>query len=339
MHTISAGSVGEALALGLDILSSPMSTSNEASRNGGVTVLNGPMITTYQSPVRRVLFSPKRDANPFFHYFEALWMLGGRNDLEWLAQFNKQMRSYSDDGGRTQPAAYGFRWRDYFGYDQIDAVVEELRLHPESRRAVLAMWDGFKDMGRVRLGSADVPCNTQCFFTIRNGLLNMAVTCRSNDALWGAHGANAVHFSILQEYIAARIGVLMGTLTQFSWNYHIYDGILKHSMRDVIMDLFETDAYESGVVAPVYLFSPDDMELFDEELPHWLQAAAPGGHRYRPTHLALHLADRMLAAWRHHKRGDYMSALASLEPMPHLCDWRLACQQWLERRLAKKEAA
>ena len=46
---------------------------------------------------------------------------------------------------------------------------------------------------------------------IKNGRLQMTVHCRSNDIIWGTYGANAVHFSILQEYVAARIGVDLGT--------------------------------------------------------------------------------------------------------------------------------
>src|SRR5690606_34526281 len=152
--------------------------------------------------------SPMRGANPFFHLFESLWMLSGRNDLPWLAQFNKQMATYSDDGGKTQPAAYGFRWREYFGYDQISELVDHLARDPKSRRAVIGMWDpwgihqtaeGQYAMNGDLLSaqdSKDVPCNTHCYFQLRTTeagtQLDMTVTCRSNDALWGAHGANAV---------------------------------------------------------------------------------------------------------------------------------------------------
>jgi hypothetical protein len=36
----------------------------------------------------------------------------------------------------------------------------------------------------------------------------MTVTNRSNDLCWGMLGANYVHFTILQEYLAARLGVV-----------------------------------------------------------------------------------------------------------------------------------
>ena len=43
----------------------------EDSRNGPVVVAPGPVLTRYTHPTQRVLFSPLRDANPFFHIMEA----------------------------------------------------------------------------------------------------------------------------------------------------------------------------------------------------------------------------------------------------------------------------
>jgi hypothetical protein len=46
-----------------------------------VLVSQTPVVTCYSAPTQRVLFSPMRDANPFFHLMEALWMLAGRDDV------------------------------------------------------------------------------------------------------------------------------------------------------------------------------------------------------------------------------------------------------------------
>src|SRR4051812_37796218 len=50
------------------------------SRYGPVLEHPEPVTTVYRKPWQRVLFDEVRDANPFFHFFESLWMLGGRND-------------------------------------------------------------------------------------------------------------------------------------------------------------------------------------------------------------------------------------------------------------------
>lgn len=349
---ITSRSASEGLAEGLDLLTDSPYVVREESRNGGVSVYDGPVIIQNKDPLRRVIFSPIRDANPFFHLFEAFWMLGGRNDLPWLAQFNKRMASYSDDGGKTQPAAYGHRWRNYFGYDQLDAVVEELKSNPATRRAVLGMWDPwgihqlrdvsghvvnhFGDLAAVGQGSADVPCNTQCYFTVRDGKLNMGVTCRSNDILWGAHGANIVHFSILLEYLAARCGFMLGELTQFSWNYHLYDNVLKRPVEDVIQDLSVTDYYtarENPMPATAIFTGPEDTELFDRELPLFLEWAAP---EPRCSQALAHpflkgTAMPMLKAWRQFKKADLFGACQTTLTV-EAADWRKAANEWMVRR-------
>ena len=81
----------------------------QQSRNGPVRVANEPVTITYRQPRHRVLFHPVRDANPFFHLFESIWMLAGRDDVKWLAKFNARMADYSDDGV-TLTSAYGLRW-------------------------------------------------------------------------------------------------------------------------------------------------------------------------------------------------------------------------------------
>lgn len=338
-----ANSVSEALAKGLTLLSGPAIV-REASRNGGVSVWNGPVITQSTNPLKRVLFSAKRNANPFFHLFESLWMIGGRNDLPWVAQFNKQMAHYSDDGGKTQPAAYGFRWRGYFGYDQLPVIIKELRRDPTTRRCVLSMWDGAaygakdSDLMSAVMGSKDVPCNTHCYFTVRENRLYMSVACRSNDVLWGAHGANAVHFSVLLEYVAALAGYEVGEMTQYSWNYHLYDGILKHSVDDVVRDLETSDRYTRGIVpmgvSPI--FDAATMAEFHTDLSTLLQHMDPAQDE-RPKPRLAHgflkgTALPMWEAWCAWKVGDLVLAHARCMGIEAV-DWRTACTEWLARKV------
>jgi thymidylate synthase len=347
--------VGFALSEGLRYLE--LRGVKEASRNGPVTVAPGPVVTVTEQPLERVLFSGLRDANPFFHLFESLWMLAGSNDLKWLSQFNKRMAKFSDDGGTTQPGAYGYRWRHHFCYDQLELIVEQLATDPNSRRAVLTMWDGGSavmhvvdndrgpapdnlahangDLNAVRLGSTDVPCNTQCFFRVNQKRLDMTVLCRSNDLLWGAHGANAVHFSILQEYIAERLGLPVGEMIQFSNNYHLYDDVLKHPSEAVRRDAVTMNFYPNvpskprGIIMqkPV-MFEADCIELINGqedgfEHPFFKNTVAP-----------------MLAAWHQHKARDYDRALATLQypDTLHGWDWRLDAQHWLMRRKKNYDA-
>lgn len=350
---LNARNVNGALKNGLTLLAAEVCV-EEQTRNGLVRSYTGPVLTHTAEPTERVLFSPLRDANPFFHLFESLWMLAGRNDLPWLVQFNKGMAGYSDDGGQTQPGAYGHRWRNYFGYDQLELVLEELRTDPNSRRAVLAMWDGwgihtfdgvhhFGDMIGARQGSKDVPCNTHCYFRILDGALFMTVCCRSNDSVWGAHGANAVHFSVLLEYMAARLDVDVGTMTQMSNNYHVYTDVVKRPLGDLVADAAAFDYYVTGEAKATPMFTPDDVGMFETDLPNFMDYAAANpliseGNRLSPKPELDHpflrqYAMPMLAAWDFHKVGLYDRALASISDIPdHGSDWFRACWHWLLRR-------
>ena len=192
----------------------------EDSRAGPVLVMPCPVMTVYAKPCERVLFDRVRDANPFFHLFEAMWMLAGRNDAEFLNLFVKDFGARFAQSNGTIHGAYGFRWREHFGFDQLDFIVKQLKENPGNRQAVLQMWDTGYAMDLVVKDWKDRPCNTHVYFRIRDLHLDMTICCRSNDILWGAYGANAVHFSFLQEYMAGRIGCAVGLMYQFSNNWH-----------------------------------------------------------------------------------------------------------------------
>ena len=84
------------------------------------------------------------------------------------------------------------------------------------------MWDAKKDLTHLNI-SKDLPCNTHVYFSIRDGFLDMTVCNRSNDLIWGCCGANAVHMSYLQEYVAIMCGVDIGFYTQsYLESHHEY---------------------------------------------------------------------------------------------------------------------
>lgn len=322
------------------------------SRAGSVLVSPHPVITINRDPARRVLVSEKRDANPFFHLMESLWMLAGRNDLAWLAHYNKRMIEYSDDGGKTQPGAYGHRWRTYFGYDQLAAITNELKRNPESRRCVLSMWgpghveelameEGEAnvivdcDLMSAISGSKDVPCNTHAYFDMLGGHLNMTVCCRSNDIWWGAHGANVVHFGFLLEYMAAMVGVPMGELRQFSNNYHLYTDVVPHHViPDVSREIGQADVYNERRCLLPLLAEGEDIAAFDSDLRCLMET--PDLYRQADTRFFRHVAGPMWEAWEKHKEKDYEAALAYVRHVDAE-DWRIGCEQWLRRRAAKLE--
>lgn len=314
-----------------------------ASRNGPVRVFQEPVTTVYERPCERVLFWPSRDCNPFFHLYESLWMLAGRNDVESLARYVERMRTFSDDG-LTFHGAYGFRWREWFGFDQLPRIIAALKADPTDRRQVLSMWDATQDLGRV---GKDLPCNLQAlFFITDDGALDMSVTNRSNDIVWGAYGANAVHFSYLQEYVAAAIERPVGKYRQVSFNFHGYEATI--AQVEDLVDLAPDPVlpselrwaglcpYTDGVVEPFPLVSTP-IENWDGDLQKFIDGGV--GDCFADPFFAC-VAEPMREAHDIYKSGTgearYTETLAMLDVVV-ASDWRLASQEWVRRRWAKYE--
>ena len=299
---------------------------HEESRNGPVLVSPGPVLLQYMNPTERVLFDPLRDANPYFHAMEALWMLAGRGDLEWPLYFNSNLSEFSDDGSSLN-GAYGHRWRRYFYFDQLKMLVDHLKDNPKSRRAVLAMWD--PDDLYLRNFSRDLPCNTHAYFDLRGGRLNMTVCNRSNDLVWGACGANAVHFSMLQEYLAAGLRRPVGTYYQFTNNLHLYTEQHKVLLDNTYSDW---DLYEDRTVRVPLVDT--ELEQWDVDLTRFL--SDPEGDTLYLNSFFNDVASPMYSSWADRKGGRNNGLLAAEAIRAE--DWRVACINWIKRRENREQS-
>lgn len=331
MHVIKVRNVNEALPEGLRHLE--VFGERRASRAGDVVVSPGPVTTVYGQPLERVLFDAERDANPFFHFFEGLWMLAGRNDVASVAHYVKRMGTFSDDG-ETLHGAYGHRWRLHFGFDQLGVIIEALKKNPEDRRNVLQMWDASVDLGR---DGKDVPCNTQAYFTRQpDGQLDMMVCCRSNDIIMGAYGANVVHFSMLHEYMAGAIGCPVGVYRQMSNNYHAYTRDLEPlaHLADNVVDPHRRampGLYADGTIEP-YPMMDQPVQEWQQDLQMLLEEGVVIGLRSR---FLRRVAAPIINAHQAYKTMTGQQRYLAAKEIMAQClatDWRFACTQWLSRR-------
>lgn len=182
------------------------------------------------APWQREITLPYRKANIAAQIAETMWVLAGRNDIEFLSHYLPRAKDFSDDGA-TWRAGYGprlRRWPAYVNYkgqadinepvDQLVEVVELLRAEPETRRAVMSIWDPAQDY----TSSKDIPCNNWLHFLVRNGKLHLHVATRSNDAMWGWSGINAFEWSVLLEVVAGLTGHAVGNLHFSVSSMHLY---------------------------------------------------------------------------------------------------------------------
>lgn len=299
----------------------------------------GPWITEYARPTERVLFSAARDANPFFHFFESLWILAGRKDVAFLTRFNSNIKEYSDNGVEFH-AAYGYRLRRHFKKDQLLAIVELLKREPSTRRAVMAMWDPDSDLQDGK----DIPCNDMIFFKLRDGVLDMSVANRSNDAIWGAYGANAVQFSVIHEFVASAIGAHVGVYRQTSDSFHIYTD--NEAWERVKAEDYQPDPYSNGFdMKPYPLFSTGQTHT------SWLCELAVFFDYVDEGSQMLQFKDGFFAdvvlpmygAWELYKATDITpvkneridAAQSLLYRECAAVDWSAASVEWLNRRREK----
>lgn len=325
MVVIDARNVHEALLKGLHTLRTQ--GAERQSRNGPVLVMDGPVTTMYRHPRERVLQYPGRGENPFFHFYESLWMLGGRNDVASLTTMVPRMKEFSDNG-KTFHGAYGHRWRKRLGMDQLAIIAKALRTNKDDRRCVLQMWDVANDLGQV---GKDFPCNTQIYFSVSaHGTLDMTVCNRSNDIIWGAYGANAVHMSMLQEFMAAWVGVPVGIYWQMSNNYHAYREVFDKTWENVMEAPASGDCYSSGLISPFPLVNSDieswqrDNEMFLDGVDvqfndvFFRRVAVPIQRAHR------HMKNVDLGEGRFEVARDIIQQCSA-------SDWRMACERFITR--------
>ena len=193
------------------------------TRHGKAKAYDGPILFGMRRPWENVLFCPARMANPYFHVMETVWMLAGSKNGKWLEPFNKNIMSYAEDDGYIN-GAYGHRWRNAFMRDQLIGVIKELTRDKHSRQAVIAMYNPFSDW---QDHWRDRPCNTHIYFrrreTNEGPRLDMTVCNRSNDLVWGACGANAVHMTYMHQFICSALKISQGRYHVMSNNLHIYE--------------------------------------------------------------------------------------------------------------------
>jgi thymidylate synthase len=119
--------------------------------------------------------------------------------------------------GREVAYSYGDRLSSYWGSNQIDSIIAELRRSKYSRRAEATLWDPRSDPMLL-----DPPCISLVQAAIRHEQLYLTAYIRSND-MYRAYPLNAFALAALQMRITSALGdVEIGPLSILSFSAHIY---------------------------------------------------------------------------------------------------------------------
>jgi hypothetical protein len=269
-----------------------------------------PYVTRYMRPMECVLYSPDRNANPYFHFFEALWVIAGREDVRFMSHLLPRFKDYSDDG-KVFHGAYGMRILES---DQLFEAIEQLRRDKDTRRAVVSIWQPDKDSGYM---GKDMPCN----------------------CMWGAYGSNAVQFSFLLNWVAHLVEVEAGTYTQVSNSMHVYpeNEPTKTLLRSPISYF---DPYKDGIVASKpWVEGLDTIEDWNEDLDAFFDnfdRDKLGTSMDYETSWWANVVYPMWMSFHRYKDNDLAGARAHAN-LVQSTDWCLGVSQWLERVELKRE--
>ena len=145
-----------------------------------------------------------------------MWYFNGRKDVNFIGQFADLWNKISDDG-ITSNSAYGHIIFDKFGFNQLDKIIELLRIDPNSRRAVI----NINIPNKKVIETKDEPCTIALQFYIRNNKVYCTTIMRSND-IWFGLPYDIVFFTTLQKIIADELNLEYGEYNHFATSLHMY---------------------------------------------------------------------------------------------------------------------
>jgi thymidylate synthase len=237
-----------------------------------------PVSLVYEKPGYCWMNIPKRRFNPFFAMAEVYWILSGDDSADWIGYYNKRMFTFRDGENDQLHGAYGKRIRKWIYpavgtipgrpdegkswhpeyLDQIRHVVRKLREDPNSRQAVINLWDPVRDN---LIKSNDIPCNNIIYYSLRDGVLDQTVVIRSNDVVWGTP-YNAVQYTHLHALVAGCLEARMGTFTYVVQNIHYYFDLYKETLANLLEKAHEPPQGGPGALI-IPNFDTVTMEDFD----------------------------------------------------------------------------
>lgn len=156
---------------------------------------------------------------------ELLWILAGSNALDFIEYYIADYKKCSDDM-QTIFGAYGPRMFGKRPNDQLARVISSLKSKPDSRQAVVQLFDRRDTLEYHR----DIPCTCTLQFVIRDRRLHMLTSMRSNDA-WLGLPHDVFAFTMIQELVARSLGVQLGEYRHSVGSLHLYDRDEKKAIR------------------------------------------------------------------------------------------------------------
>lgn len=161
-----------------------------------------------------------RNVNRRIAAAEAVQLVGGFSSPDMLVRASRNFERFVEpDTGRFW-GAYGERT-----VDQFAPQVVKLRADPETRQAVVTLWDPWRDNQR---GKRDYPCTVAVGLEVNRGALELNVVMRSQDIWWGTP-FDWFQWGQVQHTVARSLGVEVGPYRHTTWSTHIYTAMISET--------------------------------------------------------------------------------------------------------------
>lgn len=173
---------------------------------------------TIEDPTNKVITNKERNWNEAYAAAEWQWYLSGDPNIIKLGQLYGKIppiwERMADENGEVN-SNYGYQWKRN---NQLENVINMLKQNNETRQAAISIYDG----KTIHQYAHDTPCTYAVQFTIVQSKLYMSVYMRSND-LWYGFCNDQYQFASLQEMVAERLSLPVGTYYHHAHNLHLYN--------------------------------------------------------------------------------------------------------------------
>lgn len=173
------------------------------------------------NPFQNLITTPWRKWSHDYAELEWNWYMTGERNPAMVEERAKLWKTMKDDTGRVW-SNYGWWWAlpDLEGRSQLDSMIDELKRHETTRRAVLSHYapPNYRDQYKQ-----DTPCNLILNFYLWEGKVNLTVFARSIDLVFGFCN-DQYCFSKLMLYVRDSLpeGYHIGTMTYMITDLHVY---------------------------------------------------------------------------------------------------------------------
>lgn len=159
---------------------------------------------------------PCRGSDKRYAVANLFWTLIGEGAADAIVHYNPRGKIFLEDS--ELKCAIPTRINNGSGGSQLVDVINLLRRDPSSRRALVS----FSRPEDIFDDALDFPCPSTMQFLIRGGSLTAVVNMRSQSA-FGVMPYDVYLFTMIQEVIAAELGVDVGEYIHMSGSIHIYE--------------------------------------------------------------------------------------------------------------------